>query len=266
VQGVARLAGACRRYANLHGSAFFLSRWNKIDPQLRRSAMEKSITVKNDNLTGKTPVFFKYPRQFQAQPAFIELDCRRNGELSADYTGEIGNAVPVYLWNRLAVRWSIEPETTGESLERLFSDEKFLNICQTIVDGFEEKWNGSNFVGVYNEDAEAGIELAESIVEESLTHCEMFEVEEWLFANCSLNDHWESQPIVDAVSTLEACVEDSQAIDGDFETALIQKAKEIFGDDPGSLTEVHVAELLARGEITEEEAIEWRADHPGGAI
>lgn len=224
--------------------------------------METSIAVKTDNLTGKAPLYFKYPRQFQAQPAFIELDCRGTGELMADYSGEIGNAVPIYFWNRLAVRWPIEPETTGDSLEKLFSDEKFLNLCQTIVDGFEEKWDGSNFVGVYDDDAEAAIESAENIID-NLDYCEMVDVEEWLFANCSLCDHWENQPIADAVSALEACVEDNQAIDGDFQAALIQKAKELFGEDPDSLTETHVAELLARGEITEEEADGWRADHPG---
>lgn len=225
--------------------------------------METSIAVKTDNLTGKAPLYFKYPRQFQAQPAFIELDCRGTGELMADYSGEIGNAVPIYHWNGLSVRWSLPSEAGGSSIEGLFQDEEFLAICQRIIDGFEEEWNGSNFIGSYTDDSMQAIQEAARMIEGNIEVCEMFDVEQWLFANCSLRDHWENQPIADAVSTLEACVEDNQAVDGDFQTALIQKAKELFGDDPDSLTETHVAELLARGEITEEEADGWRADHPG---
>jgi len=116
------------------------------------------MNVITKNLNEKAPVYHQYPRQFQPQNAYIELDCRGAGELHADWSGEIGNAVPMYFWHNLAVRWNISPETSGYSLSQLFENEEFLGLCQQIIDGFEEVWNGSNYVGQYTDDATEAIE------------------------------------------------------------------------------------------------------------
>ena len=121
-----------------------------------------------DNLDDKAPLYFQYPQQCHTQPAYIALDCRGEGELSADYSGEIGNAVPIYIWNDLAIRWPIPAETGGLSLQALFEDADFLAICQRIVDGFEEVWDGSNFVGRFDEDAESAKEEAEAMISRNL--------------------------------------------------------------------------------------------------
>lgn len=110
------------------------------------------------NLNEKAPVYHQYPRQCQPQPAYIELDCRGEGELLADWNGEIGNAIPMYCWNNLAVRWGIPSETSGVSLTELFQNEEFLTLCQRVLSGFEEVWDGSNYVGRYTDDATDAIE------------------------------------------------------------------------------------------------------------
>lgn len=55
------------------------------------------MKIITSNLNEKCPVYHKYPRQFNPQPAYIELDCRGEGVLSADFSGEIGNGVPFYV-------------------------------------------------------------------------------------------------------------------------------------------------------------------------
>lgn len=219
------------------------------------------MKIITNNLDEKAPVYHKYPGQINPQPAFIELDCRGEGKLMADYSGEIGNAVPCYYWNGLAVRWGISSETSGDSLKTIFENEELLAICQRIVDGFEEKWNGSNFVGKYSDDAKEAIDEAERYIENNLECSEVWNVYDWLFNNCVLKDHWADQPIEKAAEDCVLYIDFNVEIDGDIEDVLINKACEMFDYNQDCLTETHINELLKRGKITEEEAEEWRGEY-----
>lgn len=223
--------------------------------------METTITVKTENLNETCPVYCQYQGQHQPQPAYIELDCRAGGELEADYSGEIGNAVPMYYWHNLAVRWGIPAETTGTSLQTLFSDSDFLACCQSIVDGFDDRWDGSNWVGTYTENAQAAIEEAERIITAAIESAEVSSAEEWLFSSCSLREHWDRQPIAEAVAELEGYIESNWMIDGDLEEALIDRAMSDYEYHPDRLTETHIAELVAREKITALDATEWRKEY-----
>jgi len=125
------------------------------------------------------PVYTKYQGQFSPQPAFIELDCR-NGRLRAEYDSEIGGAVPMYHYLNLTIRWSIPPEASASSIEKLFKNQSFLDRCDTILDGFEEVSDGSNTVGRYSDAAQEAIEEAEELIKEEITILDVCEPEEWL--------------------------------------------------------------------------------------
>ena len=120
------------------------------------------------NLREKMPVFHKYPQQFTVQPAYIELDCRGEGEILADYNAEIGSGVPEYVWHHHAIRWRISAKTTRKSLKALFKDAAFLAVCHRILAGYESEWNGSNHVGKYCDDAQEAIMQAKILIETSL--------------------------------------------------------------------------------------------------
>lgn len=179
------------------------------------------MNIITKNLEEKAPLYYKYQNEFNPQPAYIELDCRGEGELLADYSGEIGNSVPIYYWNELAVRWGVSAETTGTSLQALFTDQKFLSCCKRIIEAFDEVWDGNNFVGKYTGDASDAIEEAEGIINQTLECCEVWSVEDYLFSNCSLREHWDEQPVEQAVAELESSVENNCEVDGDFEDALL---------------------------------------------
>lgn len=220
--------------------------------------MNTTINIITDNLDrSKAPLYCQYQGQCQPQPAYIELDCRGAGELIADYNGEIGNAVPSYYWHGLAVRWGVSCETSADSLRSLFADDDFMATCQRIVDGFEEEWDGSNFVGRYNDDANSAIEDAERIIDNSLDQVEVYDVESWLFDHCRLTDHWDSQPLDKAVSELEATIEVNQVVNGDIEDALVERTKYLLDNAPDRLNRNHVRTLWRRGEINRGQVREW---------
>jgi hypothetical protein len=216
-----------------------------------------TINVVKFDATEKAPVFHKYPKRNAPQGAYIELDCK-TGRLAADWNAEIGNAIPFSVHHGHDRRYSISSSMSATAINELLDE--LAPIAQRIIDGYDAKWDGNNNVAVLNEDAQAAeTELIEAIGdEEDQPKIEVWDVQDWLFSNCSLSDHWDTQPIEQAVSELENSVSDNMAVDGDFAEALIEQAKSVFESKPEKLNTNHVDELLKRGEITENDAAEWR--------
>ncbi len=96
-----------------------------------------------------TELYCHYPRQAERQPCYVELDCR-TGVLSASYNGEIGSGQPMYVYNGLAVRWSI-PALKAVAANELLDE--IRPLAERVVDGFYSEWSKGNEVGRFNEDA-----------------------------------------------------------------------------------------------------------------
>ncbi len=150
----------------------------------------------------------------------------------------------------MAVRWGIPPETNNSSLRALLADPDFLAECQKIMDGFEAYWEDSNWNGRYSEAANKAIDRADQIIFDIIEPAEVWKVEDWLFSSgCRLCDHWDEQPLEEAVAKLKKCIQPNQMIYGDIEDALIEQAKFEFEKNSDSLTETQARELSARGLI-----------------
>ena len=66
------------------------------------------------------PLFKKYPRQNEPQPAHLEID--EDGTIRADWNGEIGDAVPECVWHGRTIRIGISPHLTGSEVAQLIDD------------------------------------------------------------------------------------------------------------------------------------------------
>jgi hypothetical protein len=103
----------------------------------------------------KKPVFFQYQYQCAPQRAYLEIDpskCTAGLVCHADYTGEIGNAVPAAVWHALEFRIPVAPEVSRTALKALETDERFITLVGQLVDSWEEIWNGNNYVGKFDRD------------------------------------------------------------------------------------------------------------------
>ncbi len=113
--------------------------------------------------TKLAPVYCRFDGQTQPQPAYLELDPQKR-TLTADYSGEIGNAVPMTVWHGHQYRLSITPYLTGAALADLLEDEDVLTLVAEVIDGHSIEWDGSNHVGRLTEDAADALEgLQESL-------------------------------------------------------------------------------------------------------
>lgn len=208
------------------------------------------------------PLYHKYPRQCGPQPALIELDCRGEGRLSAGWVAE-RNATSMYVWHRMAVEWSISPSMSRGSILELFDSEEFLACCDRILAGFETRYDGNNYVGVYDEDAQIAIEEISDLIDDAVdaVDAQVWDAEEWLFNNFRLSDHWGEQPIADAVAAIETDAADQGVtLYGDIKSCLLAKALVDLEESSTRVNRTHVKTLWSAGIINYGQVRAWLRD------
>jgi hypothetical protein len=115
------------------------------------------ITLRNRR---KKPVFCQYQGQCSVQPAYLEFDPAREGELelTADYSGDIGNGVPADVWNKKILRFAIPAWTTAKVLKELRCDARLARMLEQVREEYEVVWNGNNYVGRVDNDMQYFVE------------------------------------------------------------------------------------------------------------
>jgi hypothetical protein len=132
-----------------------------------------------DKLTGTLPVYLKYDREINPQPAYLEID--EDGYVSADSNSEIGNGVPASVWNGLTLRIHIPNHLTARGIQGLVTD--LLPLLERLHTGNEIAWNGNNWTGKLTDDAlEAETEILQFIDRNSTDYesSEIWDACDWL--------------------------------------------------------------------------------------
>ena len=115
----------------------------------------------------------------------MELECG-SARLHSTYSSEIGRgSTSSDCWHGRSIRWLISPWLRVRAINYLLEELELL--AQRVVDGYDEEWDGSNWVGTYTDDAESAKHQIESICEQSgIDVDDLFSVyswEEWLDGN-----------------------------------------------------------------------------------
>lgn len=126
------------------------------------------LTIKK--ATGHHPLFCQYEGQYSPQPAYLELD-PENRTLQADYSAEIGDAVSAAEFHHRIRTFGINPKMKTSIINRLMSE--VAPLAMTVCDGYEEIWDGNNFVGTYTKQAEEACWEIQQI-------CEEYDIPEYL--------------------------------------------------------------------------------------
>lgn len=121
------------------------------------------------------PLYQKYPGQLAAQPAYVALV---NGELSAEASPEIGNAVPMNVHHGIALRWSVDNALTGDQVTALLAE--LEPLAKRVTAGLTVDWNGHNHVGTLDADAQAASDEIEKLCAFAEGAAEIWQVADWL--------------------------------------------------------------------------------------
>ena len=106
------------------------------------------------NKSDRFPVYVHYPQQCQPQPAYITLDLE-TGECTADYSAEIGGTSSRQ-WHGIELTFKIDPMAHKDTIAEAIEDN--AELFQRILDGATVEWDGNNYRGVLNKDADSAYE------------------------------------------------------------------------------------------------------------
>jgi hypothetical protein len=127
-----------------------------------------------------------YPGQTDPQPAFVAIRLE-DGNVSYDWDGEIGGAVPAEVWYGRVQRLGLDPAVDTEALDRLLESEAWKSHLQAVLEDSEIVWDGSNHVGQLGPQAAAALEAMQELLDE-LPTVEVWQAEDWLRGAISRRD------------------------------------------------------------------------------
>ena len=109
------------------------------------------------------PLYCKYANELQPQPAYISLN-PESRTIDADYNGEIGNGIPCSVFNGKAYRWKIPADLPAASVLSFIDEHSAL--FEAVCDGYAEVYDGNNYVGRLNDEAQRANEFLDRLTEE----------------------------------------------------------------------------------------------------
>lgn len=110
------------------------------------------------------PLYHRDHGDFEPLPAYIEID-PGVGELSAGVGQKSGT--PIYVWHGRACRVGVSASLTRNEVVDLIDE--VAPLAEIVARGYEEKWDGSNYVGKLDADAEGALSKIEQICDERET-------------------------------------------------------------------------------------------------
>lgn len=110
------------------------------------------------------PLYHRDHGDFEPLPAYIEIDPDA-GELSAGVGQKSGT--PIYVWLKKACRVGVSAHLMHDEIKELLDEIKPL--AEVVASGYAEKWDGSNYVGRLDADAEGALSKIEQICGERET-------------------------------------------------------------------------------------------------
>lgn len=180
-----------------------------------------TVTLELENLRDSlAPLFHRYPQQTEPQSAFIEIT--EEGTVSADWNGEIGNAIPCTVYHGRTLRVAVSPRAKGADLARYLSGDG-LPLLERVHQGHRVEWDGSNNVGHLDEDAAQAFQELEGALQE-MPEAIVWPVAEYLQA-LALSELWPvDKSLSQAVELLqEEADREAIVLDGSMETVLLAR-------------------------------------------
>ena len=224
------------------------------------SAIEFSV----DNLLAPddpAPLYCRYRNEINPQPAYVIMT--EDGTVTADYSGEIGNGVPMYVWHNRTLRWRVPSTIRGSCLAEKLQSPEVAALLQRVHDGHTVEWDGSNYAGKLTADAQAADEALEKALAypDGQDNVAVWDVNDFLFGGCALPELWPD--------SLDAAVEQLTAeseregiyLDGDIRRALLTQGQSYAQSSEPGLSAAHLQTLLDAGEIDAETAAEYAEEH-----
>ena len=139
----------------------------------------KKLTINTGNLDEVAPLYHQYPWQLNPQPAYIEIDPMGDEiTIKADWSGEIGNSIPEYIFNGLASRITCPPYVLGSALADYLNSDRFAGLVIELCSDYEDTYRDGNRVGTWGDVDAVEREIEDDLL--GLDMAEVFDSADWL--------------------------------------------------------------------------------------
>ena len=145
--------------------------------------MHDKTTVTIDHVSTEKlhPLFAHYGGQVTAQPTYVEIDLE-SGNLSADYSGDVGGGVPARVWEGDVARFDISPILTAAEINRLLDE--IAPIAQEWIDAIQGDELGPHYIARRQENYLHVTYKIERLCEERRTESGgVWDAQEWIAAD-----------------------------------------------------------------------------------
>lgn len=169
------------------------------------------------SLTGRAPLL-DFTHHGESYNAYLLLD--ENGKVYTDTRAPWDNGCPIDEWHGCTRTWKIPAAADGDALRDALSDMHILELLQRVRNGHRIEWDGNNYVGVLDDDAEEASEELENYLGD-LTCWDIWGASDFLSQTDIDNNLWPAgQTLEQVVADIEAdargngvlLVEDANAI------------------------------------------------------
>lgn len=166
--------------------------------------------------------------------------------------------VPFEQAHRRTLSWDLPATLTGDDLYAALSDIETLTLLQCCYEGHSVVWDGHNYVGRLDEDAEEAYDEIASVIydlEDDGEPAEVWDMEEYL-CGTSIEDLWPADlSIDDAVNAIEKEAEERNVhLTGDEDLAkfLCRMLLEVYEQGRIETISEHQRQAIAACRLTDE--------------
>lgn len=114
----------------------------------------------------ESALYHRYYGQLSPQFCYLEVDPQERS-IKCSWNGEVGNSVPINVWNRCILRFHI-PCITKTSANKMMNDSRVQSLVEDICNGHSIEWDGSNNIGVLTGKAEWLVYTLETLFDNDL--------------------------------------------------------------------------------------------------
>lgn len=218
------------------------------------------VTFNLESIKGQPcALYCKYDGQINPQNAYVTIG--EDGEVTADYTSDIGNSgTPMNVWHGKAYRFRVSSTVNADLLADWLEGEEAKPLLERLHAGHTTEWDGNNYRGKLTEDASEAHDDFERALENfgNNTDVKIWDAGDWI-GEANLSDLWpEGKTAQQAADDLIASAkQDGIYIHDSTLKALLNYAESRFDDEgDDDLRADQVAELVAADLITQEQADE----------
>jgi len=161
------------------------------------------------------PLYHQYPNREEPQKAYLEMDSEGVVRVDWDPDPTNGDAIPMNVWNKGVLRWSLSPCADGKSLYEFLQSDRMRSLLERVHEGHSADRDSGELVGHLTEEAEAvSLQIQSILNNRPYMEREVYSRKDWVKSRFSVQDLIADGDIHSYIRDLYEEMDDAQEMEG----------------------------------------------------